>query len=185
MYCSRGLGASTSTADLITSMAPSYGVPSSIALAVAKKESGFNQAAVGSSGEIGVFQLMPGTAAQLGVDPSDLNQNVQGGLTYLQQLYNQFGDWTLALEAYNGGPSHVTSGTVSSAAKSYADSIMASVGNLFSSDSVPNLQADSSLPADASSFSFDLTTPEGGLSTTAWLALAVAGLGLVVWAVNA
>jgi soluble lytic murein transglycosylase-like protein len=181
MYLSRGLGASTSPVDLIASMAPSYGVPPSLALAVAQKESNFNQAAVGSAGEIGVFQLMPGTARDLGVNPSDLNQNVQGGLSYLSQLYNQLGDWTLALEAYNGGASHVTAGTVSSAAKSYAQSIMDSIGNLFNpSPAVPTLEA-STFP----SFGFDLATPDGGLSGTAWIALGLAGLGLAVWAASA
>src|ERR1017187_8516490 len=118
----------SNTASLITSAAPSYGVPASLALAVATKESNLNQGAIGSSGEIGVFQLMPATAAQLGVNPSDLTQNIDGGLSYLQSLYNQFGNWTQALQAYNGGPSHVTNGTVSTAAQSYAASVLAASG---------------------------------------------------------
>jgi hypothetical protein len=154
-----------------------------LALAVAQKESGMNPAAVGSAGEIGLFQVKPSTAAQFGItDLSDPTQNTQAGLSYLSQLYGQFGDWNLALEAYNGGPSHVTAGTVSAAAKSYADSIMASIGNLFSpSNAVPTLQADTSTPF----FSLDLVTPEGGLSGTAWLALGLGVLGLAVWAANA
>ena len=77
----RGLGSATSSIQsLITSVANQFGVPPSIALAVAQKESGFNQAAVGAAGELGVMQLMPATAAGLGVDPSDLTQNVTGGV---------------------------------------------------------------------------------------------------------
>jgi hypothetical protein len=162
-------------------MAPNYGVPVSLAQAVAQKESGMNPNAVGSAGEIGLFQVKPSTAAQFGItNLSDPTQNAQAGLSYLQQLYNQFGNWTDALEAYNGGPSHVTSGTVSSAAQNYATSILGSVDLSGSSDAVPTLDADTS-----PSFSVDLTTPEGGLSGTAWIALALAGVGLAVWAVNA
>jgi Transglycosylase SLT domain len=129
MYLSRGLGAASPTVSgLIASAASQYGVPVSLATAVAQKESGFNQAAVGSSGEIGVFQLMPGTAAQLGVNPSDLSQNVQGGVRYLSQLYAQYGDWNTALEAYNGGPGNVAKGTVSPAAQSYASSVLSMAG---------------------------------------------------------
>lgn len=182
MYVSRGLGA-INPSDLISSLAPSYQVPTPIALAVAQKESGMNPNAVGSAGEIGLFQVKPSTAAQFGItDLSDPTQNTQAGLSYLSQLYGQFGDWNLALEAYNGGPSHVTAGTVSSAAKSYADSIMASIGNLLipSNNTVPTLQLDTT-----PFFSFDLTTPEGGLSGTAWLALGLGLVGVAVWAVNA
>jgi hypothetical protein len=160
-------------------MAPNYGVPASLALAVAQKESGMNPNAVGSAGEIGLFQVKPSTAAQWGItNLYDPEANTQAGLSYLSQLYAEFGDWNLALEAYNGGPSHVSAGTVSSAATSYADSILASIGDLFSP--VPTLQADAS-----PSFGFDLTTPDGYLSGAAIAALALAGVGLVVWALNA
>lgn len=128
MYLYRGLGAA-SIQDQITAAANSYGVPPSLAIAVAQRESGFNQAAVGTSGEKGVFQLMPGTAAQLGVDPTDLTQNIDGGVKYLSQLNSQFGgDWRLTLEAYNGGPGNVQRGTVSSAAQSYADALLPYAG---------------------------------------------------------
>lgn len=180
MYFSHGLGDSGSVASLISSLAPGYGVPSSLALAVAQRESGLNQGAVGSSGEIGVFQLMPGTARQLGVNPSDLSQNVSGGLRYLSDLYKQFGDWGLALQAYNGGPSHVSSGTVSGPAKSYARAVLAAAGL----DSGAGLDFGSlpDLPAfpDLSTFSDGST----GLSATAWAAVALAAVGLVAWAAS-
>lgn len=130
MYTSRGLGtvATGSVASLIESAAARYGVPYSIALAVAQRESGLNQAAVGSSGEIGVFQLMPGTAGDLGVNPSELGQNIDGGVRYLRDMYNRFGSWMLALQAYNGGQGNVERGTVSSAAKGYATAVLAASG---------------------------------------------------------
>lgn len=94
--------------DLITQTAEQYGVNPALALAQAQAESGFNQNAVSPAGAIGVFQLMPSTAAGLGVDPTDLTQNIQGGVQYLSQLLNQFGgDTTLALAAYNAGPGNV------------------------------------------------------------------------------
>jgi soluble lytic murein transglycosylase-like protein len=50
---------------------------------------------------------MPGTAAQLGVDPKDPIQNVDGGARYLKQQYDTFGTWEKALAAYNSGPGNV------------------------------------------------------------------------------
>jgi len=50
-------------------------------------ESGLNQAARGSAGEIGIMQLMPATARELGVDPFDAESNIQGGIQYDAALY--------------------------------------------------------------------------------------------------
>ena len=79
---------------------------------------------------------MPATAAGLNVNPNDPTQNIQGGLTYLQQLYNQFGDWNEALEAYNEGPgalqSQLSAGTIPVSA-GYASGILSAAGMLDSS----------------------------------------------------
>jgi soluble lytic murein transglycosylase-like protein len=56
---------------------------------------------------LGIMQLLPSTAAQLGVDPNDAAQNVAGGTTYLQQLYGKYGNWFDTLAAYNWGPGNV------------------------------------------------------------------------------
>lgn len=178
MYAWRGLGDSSAIQNLIASLAPSYNVPSSLALAVAKQESGFNQGAVGSSGEIGVFQLMPGTASQLGVNPSDLDQNVQGGLSFLASLFSKYGNWTQALEAYNGGPTNVNNGTVSAAAQNYATNVLAAAGPLSTpavSDGSDSMNLSDLMGADDSG-SFELSGP------VIW-ALVAAGAGLLlVWA---
>jgi soluble lytic murein transglycosylase-like protein len=56
---------------------------------VANRESGFNQEAMGSKGEIGVFQLMPSTASELGVNASNLEDNIIGGIAYLKKQYDR------------------------------------------------------------------------------------------------
>jgi soluble lytic murein transglycosylase-like protein len=121
--------------EQITQTANQYGVPPSIALAVANRESGFNQGAMGSKGEIGVYQLMPSTAAGLGVNASDLGDNILGGITYLKQMFDKFGDWGKALAAYNAGPSSVAKGKIPSSTQSYVASIMGDLGNWSSSTS--------------------------------------------------
>jgi soluble lytic murein transglycosylase-like protein len=113
--------------EQIRQAAIAQGVDPTLAIAVASKESGFNQAARGAAGEIGVFQLMPGTATDLGVDAYSLAGNIEGGIRYLRDLLARYGDPRLALAAYNGGPGNMDRGTVSSRAWSYADSILASV----------------------------------------------------------
>jgi hypothetical protein len=84
------------------------GVRPELAMAVRKQESRGNQGAVSPKGALGQFQLMPGTAADLGVNPSDPYDNVIGGLTYLKRQIDDFGgDERLGLAAYNAGPEAV------------------------------------------------------------------------------
>jgi soluble lytic murein transglycosylase-like protein len=70
-------------------------------------ESRFCVDALSSAGAIGLTQITPGTAAGLGVDPSDPLEALWGGAKYLRDQYLRFGDWTLALAAYNAGPGRV------------------------------------------------------------------------------
>lgn len=84
-----------------------HGVPADLFLRLVQQESGWNPGAVSHKGALGLAQLMPGTAAKLGVNPLDPVQNLQGGARYLRMMYNQFGNWRLALAAYNAGPAAV------------------------------------------------------------------------------
>ena len=72
-----------------------------------KQESGYRPDARSSAGAIGLGQLMPGTAADLGVDPRDPAQNLRGSARYLRQQLDTFGSPELALAAYNAGPGAV------------------------------------------------------------------------------
>lgn len=90
-----------------TEAAQRNGVPPDIFLSLVGAESSFDPNAQSGAGAQGLAQLMPGTAAELGVDPADSLQNLDGGARYLAQQYARFGDWNLALAAYNAGPGAV------------------------------------------------------------------------------
>jgi len=100
----------TATEQKVREAARRYGVPEELAVRLARQESGIRQfTAAGSiirssAGALGVMQLMPATAAALGVDPYNEDQNIDGGIRYLRQMYRTFGDWKTAVAAYNAGP---------------------------------------------------------------------------------
>ncbi|MDP5334174.1 MAG: lytic transglycosylase domain-containing protein [Paracoccaceae bacterium] len=84
-----------------------HGVPEDLFLKLVQQESGFNPKARSHKGALGLAQLMPETARELRVDPLDPYQNLDGGARYLMQQYRTFGNWRLALAAYNAGPGAV------------------------------------------------------------------------------
>ena len=94
-------------APAINAAAAGAGIEGRLLAALVWTESTFNQAAISPAGAIGLAQLMPGTAASLGVDPYDPIQNLQGGARYLRIQLEAFGRIDLALAAYNAGPGRV------------------------------------------------------------------------------
>lgn len=94
---------------MVTKHSKAHGVPAALVRAVMRVESCFDPHAVSRVGARGLMQLMPETAAQLGVrDSFDADQNIAGGARYLSQLLDRFKNNTrLAVAAYNAGPSAV------------------------------------------------------------------------------
>ncbi len=92
-------------APLIEEAAAAYGVDANLVRSVIEVESGFRVDSLSPKGAMGLMQLMPRTARELGVDdPYDPRQNVLGGTRYLRQLIDRYGgDVRTALSAYNWG----------------------------------------------------------------------------------
>ncbi|MDG3042809.1 lytic transglycosylase domain-containing protein [Roseicyclus marinus] len=84
-----------------------HGIPEDLFLRLVQQESGWNTEAVSHAGAIGLAQLMPDTAALLGVDPHDPTANLDGGARYLAMQFRDFRRWDHALAAYNAGPEAV------------------------------------------------------------------------------
>jgi soluble lytic murein transglycosylase-like protein len=177
--------------DMIVAEANGQDVPPEIALAVATQESGLCHWAPsgnvlrGKAGEYGVMQLMPATAAALGVDPTDVNDNIHGGVKYLRQIYDRYGDWTLAVQRYNGsGP----------AAQRYATRVMAIArGYGFGLAMAAQISPESKSAAGSKSDAASAPPPPGAIganggapsiSANTLVAVGiVAGAGLLGWAI--
>jgi hypothetical protein len=84
-----------------------YGLEPLLLHALVYQESRYCTDALSPVGAIGLGQLMPGTAKDLGVDPYDPAQNLYGAASYLRTQWDTFEDWNLALAAYNAGPGAV------------------------------------------------------------------------------
>lgn len=110
----RGLGQTYTTAQIqqmIVDQANADGVPPNIALAVAGHESNFQPNAQNpTSSAAGLFQMISSTGEAQGVtNPFDPTQDIAGGVGLLAKLYQQYGNWTTALEAYSDGQGAVAS----------------------------------------------------------------------------
>lgn len=109
--------------------AASNDIPAPIFLSLISRESKWNPLAVGTSGEIGLTQVMPSTAANPGYgvpafDPYDTNAALHASAQYLKALFNITGNWYDALAAYNGGLNNVNS----TQTQTYAAQVMQAAG---------------------------------------------------------
>ncbi|WP_165797499.1 transglycosylase SLT domain-containing protein [Solimonas fluminis] len=100
-------------ASIIAAAATRHGVPPDLLMRVAYQESRFREDIItgktrSSAGAVGMFQFMPATARDLGVDPLNVTSAADGAARYLRQLYRQFGSWSWAVAAYNGGPGNIS-----------------------------------------------------------------------------
>lgn len=124
-----------SVASIIEGAAKAQSVHPKLLRAVIEQESRFHPCAVSPKGARGLMQLMPDTAAELGVnDPFDPKENIEAGARYLRQLLDKYkGDLPQALGAYNAGPSAVDqAGGVPNfrETRDYVQSIMQKVGTI-------------------------------------------------------
>lgn len=95
-------------AELVEAAAARHGLDPKLLHALVIVESGYRADAVSSAGAVGLTQLMPATARELGViDRTDPRANLLGGAAYLSEQLARFRDLPLALAAYNSGPTRV------------------------------------------------------------------------------
>ncbi len=116
---------------LVSPVAARFGLSPALVIAVITEESGGNESAISVTGAIGLMQLEPGTAASLGIDPYNAEQNVLGGCLYLSQMLQLFnGNLSLALSAYNAGPGAVQQN--GNQVPSYTQSYVSNIEGLYS-----------------------------------------------------
>ncbi|MCR5347300.1 MAG: lytic transglycosylase domain-containing protein [Fretibacterium sp.] len=113
--------------EVIDRCADRYNVDQELIRAMIQVESGWKTDAVSSKGAQGLMQLMPRTAAMLGVsDPLNPEQNIEGGVKYISDLTDKYrGDVEKALAAYNAGPGRVDAGKIPSVSSRYVKNVMA------------------------------------------------------------
>ena len=102
-----------------------YALDPALIHSVIRHESNYDPDAVSHKGAIGLMQLMPRTADALGVVcPFDPRENVMAGTRYLRELYDRMGSWSLALAAYNAGPTRVEAGRIPRQTRRYVRRVL-------------------------------------------------------------
>jgi Transglycosylase SLT domain len=111
---------------MMSSIACEYGIPVGLFDALIIRESRYKADVFSAKNAFGLTQLMPDTAVGLGVDRYDVEQNLRGGARYLRQQLDKFGQFHLALAAYNAGPGRVRNGMLPRIAEtqSYVDNVL-------------------------------------------------------------
>lgn len=98
------------TLKILDGAADRHGVPRDRLRSMARIESRGRADAVSHKGARGLMQVMPGTAVELGYKPEDMHdpeKSADAGAKYVRKMYDRFGDWDSAVEAYNAGPARV------------------------------------------------------------------------------
>lgn len=109
--------------EMARAMARTYGIPANIFSAMIGHESGWNPEAVSSAGAIGLAQLMPNTAKEVGTNNlEDPEESLRGGAIYLAKQFRRFGNWNDALSAYNAGAGNLKAG------RGYAETVLSRAG---------------------------------------------------------
>lgn len=106
--------------DLMSNIACEHGIPVGLFDAMIIRESRYRPDASSPKSAFGLTQLMPGTAIALGVNRYSVAENLRGGAKYLRQQLDRFGQYHLALAAYNAGPGRVRNGLVPQIAETQA-----------------------------------------------------------------
>jgi hypothetical protein len=120
---------------LVSGLTSAGGPTPALINAMIGQESGGNQSAVSRKGALGMMQLMPNTAKELGVNPYDKAQNIAGGTRYMSELLSRYGgNVPEALGAYNAGPGRMDAflagkATLPDETKNYIASVLARNGN--------------------------------------------------------
>lgn len=168
---------------LITQYANTCGIDPSVAIAQAQRESQLNPNAYNPNdpggGAIGLMQFTSSAWAQYGAgdfsNAYDIYANLNAWCAYMSSLLSQFGgDYTKALQAYNGGPGNVIKGTVSLAAQQYASKILANAQNV----SVPNV---GTLAASSGDYSYDNSGDSIISGVPDWLLVGGVALAVIVF----
>ena len=111
--------------DLIEEYSVLHAVDPNLVMAVVQAESGGNPNALSPKGAAGLMQLMPATAAALGVENRfDPEENIASGIRYLSELLNRFKSVEVALWAYNAGPTAVRQGRMPLETQEYVPKVL-------------------------------------------------------------
>jgi soluble lytic murein transglycosylase-like protein len=137
--------------DMMSTIACEYGIPVGLFDAMIIRESGYQAGIYSAKNAFGLTQLMPGTAADLGVNRYDVVGNLRGGAQYLRQQLDRFGQVHLALAAYNAGPGRVRDGVLPRIAETqdYVENVLLNWRRLASLPGAATSDAVASQPARA------------------------------------
>ena len=142
----------------IQEAADANGVPANLLSALLDVESGYNVDTPNSeAGAIGIAQFMPGTAEAMGIDPRDPHQAISGAARLLKQEYDHYGNWSQALEAYNGGEGNVGSGET----QAYAQKVLGKAGDISHVGGGPRSSASTNFLNEKPSFDINSDDAEG------------------------